>query len=351
MSDWNAGEGESPSTAGSDVVSAGLEMRTRTDLLEMARARHVPDADLMRRDELIAVLGKSSGSGTAAGGSATKTSDALEGLSRGELLQVAQARNISGAGAMSRAALVAALATRAVRSPATSTPASRDAQPPEADASHTHSRRQERPSDSALVPGVIAGAVAGQAAHSSGSVGATSRRPASPPSPATDAGRKRAKADSLPPRRVLIPGVILCVALLGVGLAAGSKVGGTAAATGHTSVYTTTVSGRIVTVKGKAKKVIVPARTIRRNGKTVTIPAHTVAITDTQVLPGPVSTVDGTVFRTVKVPVTVTGPGRTDTTTQTVSGPVTTVVQTVVSTDVETSIVTVTQTVTEPPVT
>jgi hypothetical protein len=155
--------------------------------------------------------------------------------------------------------------------------------------------------------------------------------------------------DWLPTKRTFIPGAIVCFALLGLGLEAGSKVGGTAAAVSQTSVYTTTISGRIVTVKGKAQRIIVPATTIRRNGKTVTIPAHTVAITDTQIVTGPVRTVDGTVIRTVRVPVTVTGPGSTDTTTQTITGPATTVIQTIVSTVIDTTTNTVTETVTTPP--
>jgi hypothetical protein len=154
---------------------------------------------------------------------------------------------------------------------------------------------------------------------------------------------------SAPPKRAFIPGAIACFALLGLGLEAGSRVGGTATAVSQTSVYTTTVSGRIVTVKGKARRIIVPAKTIRRHGKTVTIPAHTVAITDTQVVTGPARTIDGTVIRTVRVPVTVTEPGRTDTTTQTVTGPVTTVTQTVITTVIDTTTDTVTETVTTPP--
>lgn len=154
---------------------------------------------------------------------------------------------------------------------------------------------------------------------------------------------------SVPPKRAFIPGAIVCFALLGLGLEAGSQVGGNAAAGSQTSVYTTTISGRIVTVKGKARRIVVPAKTIRRNGKTVTIPAHTVAVTDTQVVAGPARTVDGTVIRTVRVPVTVTAPGSTDTTTQTVTGPVTTVIQTVVTTLVDTTTDTVTETVTTPP--
>jgi hypothetical protein len=128
-------------------------------------------------------------------------------------------------------------------------------------------------------------------------------------------------------------------------------VGSTAGATTHTSVSTTTISGRIITVNGKGRKILVPAKTVHRKGKTVRIPAHTVAVTDTQFVPGPATTVNGTVFRTLQVPVTVTGPGRTETMTQTVTGPETTVIRTVVSTDIQTDTVTVTTTVTAPPVT
>ena len=129
------------------------------------------------------------------------------------------------------------------------------------------------------------------------------------------------------------------------------QVGSTDGATTHTSVSTTTISGRIITVKGKGRKILVPAKTIHRKGKTVTIPAHTVDVTDTQLLPGPATTVNGTVFRTLRVPVTVTGPGRTETTTQTVTGPETTVIRTIVSTDILTDAHTMTTTVTAPPVT
>lgn len=151
--------------------------------------------------------------------------------------------------------------------------------------------------------------------------------------------------DSLPPKRALIPGVLGCFALLGVGLVAGSHMGGSAGAAPRGSAYTTTISGRIVTVKGKAAKILIPAKTIRRNGTTVTIPAHAVAITDVQVVSGPARTIDGTVVRTVRVPVTITGPGSTVTATQTVTGTATTVVSTVIDTTTDT----VTQTVTAPP--
>ena len=151
--------------------------------------------------------------------------------------------------------------------------------------------------------------------------------------------------DWLPPKRALIPGVLACIALLGLGLVAGSQIGGSAKAAPGGGAYTTTISGRIVTVKGKAAKLVIPAKTIRRNGSTITIPAHTVAITDVQTVSGPARTVDGTVFRTVRVPVTITGPGTTITATETVTGPGTTIVSTVTETTTDT----VTQTVTAPP--
>jgi flagellar capping protein FliD len=153
--------------------------------------------------------------------------------------------------------------------------------------------------------------------------------------------------DRLPPKRAVIPGALACLALLGLGLAAGSHIGGSAKAAPRSGAYTTTISGRIVTVKGKAAKILIPAKTIRRNGTTITIPAHTVAITDVQTVSGPAQTIDGTVFRTVKVPVTITGPGTTITATQTVAGPVTTIVSTVIDTTTDT----VTETVTAPPAT
>jgi hypothetical protein len=153
--------------------------------------------------------------------------------------------------------------------------------------------------------------------------------------------------DWLPPKRAVIPGVLACFALLGLGLVAGSHIGGSANAEPRGGVYTTTISGRIVTVKGKAAKILIPAKTIRRNGTTVTIPAHAVAITDVQTVSGPAQTIDGTVFRTVRVPVTITGPGSTVTAIQTITGPGTTVVSTVIETTTDT----VTQTVTAPPTT
>jgi len=153
----------------------------------------------------------------------------------------------------------------------------------------------------------------------------------------------------LPAKRAFIPGALACFALLGLGLVAGSHLGGTAGAAPGVGLYTTTISGRIITVKGKSRKILVPAKTIRRNGTTITIPAHTVAITDVQVVPGPAQTIDGTVVRTVRVPVTVTGPGSTVTATQTVTGAGTTVIDTVVTTVIDTTTETVTETVTAPP--
>jgi hypothetical protein len=332
MSDGDAREPEFRPAAG-EFADGGLETCTRTDLLEIARAWQVPDTDLMRRDELIAILREKSPNRAPAGGSSTMNraepllskpaigqSRPFESLSRGELVQAAHARKIPGCGLMSRTSLIAVL--------------------------------QDEPLGSArsAAPEVIAAAAGTEprspAARPVKAVGRSEWPISARSSRNETASVEKGIRDSLPRKRALIPGALLCLALLGLGWVAASEMGGTAAATTHTSVYTTTISGRVVTVNGKAQRIIVPAKTIHRSGKTVTIPAHTVAITDTLLVPGPTRTVDGTVVRTVRVPVTVTGPGTTDTTTQTVTGPVTTIVQTVTSTDTDTTTVTVTETVT-----
>src|SRR3954447_9199475 len=232
MSERNVGEAGSRWTAAADAASPEFDTRTRTDLLEIARARQVPDADLMRRDELIAVLQKSAPRHAPGNGSptTTDTSDALETLSRGELLQMAQARNIAGSGAMSRAALVAALASHAERPTTVANPPIRAGQPSGAEVPQAQAPGPA-PADRFMpIPEVIPAVAAGRAASSGGDVRRTAGRPPSPPPPGSDVGRKRGISDSLPPRRVLIPGVILCFALLGAGLAAGSELGGTAGA-------------------------------------------------------------------------------------------------------------------------
>jgi hypothetical protein len=341
MSDGDARDPKSRSAAG-ELVDAELGTLTRTDLLQIARARELPDVDLMGRDELIAVLRKTSPSQPPAAGSPTMSraeplppesamprSHGLENLSRVELLELARSRNVPGAVDMSRIELIAALQDEPVIRPPTPGP---------------------RSTTPAPMPVAVWAEPASAAARPGKDTNGRPRLPSRTPSGnGTAGGRKEAVRNSLPPKRAFIPGAIVCLALLGLGLVAGSKVGGTAGAMTQTSVYTTTISGRIVTVEGKPRRIIVPATTIRRNGHTITIPTHTVAITDTQVVTGPTRTVDGTVIRTVRVPVTVTGPGRTDTTTQTVTGPVTTVVQTVVTTVIDTITDTVTETVTTPP--
>jgi len=259
-----------------------------------------------------------------------------------ELLEAARSRNVPGAVDMSRIELIAALQDEPVIQPPLPDPvASRVLGP------STPGSRSTTP---AVVPGVAWAQPASAAARPENDTNGRSRLPpGTPPQNGTAGSRKEAIRDSLPPKRAFIPGAIICLALLGLGLIAGSKLGGTAAATTHTSVYTTTISGRIVTVDGKVRRIIVPAKTIHRSRGTITIPAHTVAITDTQVVTGPAMTVAGTVIRTVRVPVTVTGPGSTDTTTQTVTGPVTTAAQTIVTTVIDTTTDTVTETVTTPP--
>lgn len=364
MSDWDARGTESRWAAGESADGA-LETRSRTDLLQIARARQVPDADLMRRDELVEALRKESPNRASATGSSTTNRAeplrtkpgtdqprSLEALSRGELVQAARARKIPGCGVMSRTALIAVLEDPSNAQPPITDPAASRVQHPATDAHQSRplgpAPRGPRSPTPAVVSGVPGTQPPGPTSRPVKDDGANEWPSSATSSRNTTAPVEKGIRDSLPRKRALIPGALLCLALLGLGWAAASNVGETAASTTHTSVYTTTISGRIVTVNGKAQKIIVPAKTIHRRGKTVTIPAHTVAITDTQVLPGPTSTVDGTVVRTVRVPVTVTGPGTTATTTQTVTGPVTTVVQTVVSTEIGTTTVTVTETVTAP---
>jgi hypothetical protein len=142
----------------------------------------------------------------------------------------------------------------------------------------------------------------------------------------------------------IIPGILaLSVVFLG-GIAIASKISDKQ---GHTVRYTFTRKGRVVSVKGDTKLVKLPARTITRNGQLITIPAKTIAITDTQTLPGATNVVtrNGTVTITHKggtttlpgTTITQTTPGTTitetipvpTTITVTETGPTTTITSTI----------------------
>ena len=147
--------------------------------------------------------------------------------------------------------------------------------------------------------------------------------------------RISAFSQTRPPRWTILPGALVCLALLGGGAWAGVALGGGSSTV--TETFQVVRSGKVITVNG-VKKVVVPAKTIIRKGKRVTLPAQT--LTADRFVQSPPQTIVRS-GRTVTSPaVTVT---QTITTTQT--GPTQTV--TSVSTTTETQPpVTVTVTVT-----
>ena len=150
--------------------------------------------------------------------------------------------------------------------------------------------------------------------------------------------RISAFSQTRPPRWTILPGALTCLALLGGGAWAGVALGGGSSTV--TETFQVVRSGKVITVNG-VKKVVVPAKTVIRKGKKVTLPASTLpasTLTDFSQLPA------STIVRSGR---TVTGPAvtvtQTITTTQT--GPTQTV--TSVSTSTETlPPVTVTVTIT-----
>ena len=154
------------------------------------------------------------------------------------------------------------------------------------------------------------------------------------------------------PRTLAVPVVLALVALVGVGWAFGNTLKEKTPGTPAISSFTTTVKGKVVLVGGKSIRIRVPAKTVERNGRTITIPAHTVDLTRTT--PGGMTTIDGTVYRTRPgSTITRTGPGGTITVTQTLpgttlTGPSTTLTETTTVTLPATT-TTETVTVTSPP--
>ena len=136
--------------------------------------------------------------------------------------------------------------------------------------------------------------------------------------------------------RFLVPAVLACLTLFGGGLALGNLTGSSPAQTTTVTFSKSfTSKGKVITVNG-VKKVRLPARTITRKGKVVTIPAQTVNLVQTRV-------VNGTVIVTTRVPTTVF---RTQTNTQVTTQTITTTVQLPPSTITSTVVSTVTDTVT-----
>jgi hypothetical protein len=137
-----------------------------------------------------------------------------------------------------------------------------------------------------------------------------------------------------PPRWAILPGALICLALLGGGAWAGIALGGGSSTV--TETFQVVRSGKVVTVHG-VKKVVLPAKTITRKGKKVTLPASTQTLDRFSQLPPQTVVRSG---RTVTVPastitqtatITQTGPTQTVTTTSTVTetGPTVTVTITI----------------------
>jgi hypothetical protein len=115
------------------------------------------------------------------------------------------------------------------------------------------------------------------------------------------------------PAHMLVPGIAVIALLFGGGLYFGNMLGSDPSAA--SLITTVTLKGKVVTLKGKPVKVIVPARTVTRHGKTVKQPRKTVDLTQTQTQvrthtqPVPVPTTvfrTTTIIRTQTVPTTVT---------------------------------------------
>ncbi len=117
------------------------------------------------------------------------------------------------------------------------------------------------------------------------------------------------------------------VALFAGGLYLG-KVIGDAPDAGAAFITTLTLRGQVIKVAGKPVRVLVPAKTIVKNGVVITVPGRVINLTKT-IAATVVSTVDNTttVSQTISVPVTITStatdPGSTVTETATVTDTVT----------------------------
>jgi hypothetical protein len=117
------------------------------------------------------------------------------------------------------------------------------------------------------------------------------------------------------PRHLWFPSAMTVLSLFLGGLYLGKLIGGPPDA-GAAFVTTLTVRGQVVKVSGKPVRVLVPAKTIIRDGKVIPIPPTTIDLTQagrtvvsTQTVPTTVSqteTVPTTVTETSTVPTTVT---------------------------------------------
>jgi hypothetical protein len=84
------------------------------------------------------------------------------------------------------------------------------------------------------------------------------------------------------PSHMLVPGIAAVALLFGGGLYFGNMLGSDPSAAGTGFITTVTRKGKVVTLKGKSVRVVVPAKTVTRHGKTVHVPRKTVDLTHTQ---------------------------------------------------------------------
>jgi hypothetical protein len=87
-------------------------------------------------------------------------------------------------------------------------------------------------------------------------------------------------ADFDVPKHLLLPGIAAILLLFGGGLYFGNLLGSDPSAA--TLITTVKIQGKVVTLKGKSVKVVVPPKTITRNGKKIKLPRRTVDLTATQ---------------------------------------------------------------------
>jgi hypothetical protein len=131
------------------------------------------------------------------------------------------------------------------------------------------------------------------------------------------------------PKHMLVPGIAIVALLFGGGLYFGNMLGSDPSAAGTGFITTVTRKGKVITLKGKPVKVVVPAKTVTRHGKTVKVPRKTVDLTRTQTQ---TQTQTQTRTRTQQVPVPTTiTQVRTVTNTRTVTSTVTVTVSVPVS--------------------
>lgn len=111
--------------------------------------------------------------------------------------------------------------------------------------------------------------------------------------------RRLRMSDRPLPSHMLVPGIAIVALLFGGGLYFGNMLGSDPSAAGTGFITTVTRKGKVVTLKGKSVRVVVPPKTITRHGKTIHVPRKTVDLTHTQ-------TQTRTQVRTQQVPVPTT---------------------------------------------